>query len=540
MPICKSITFITNNTHFSRKPGIFKRTQLCKFSSGTGKKPVFGKSFQQPPLSQDLPGLPKPVYSSLKEEEQSTKVTTLPNGLKIASENRFGQFCTVGVLLNSGSRFEVAYPSGVSHFLEKLAFGSTQKFKSKDNILTELEQYGGICDCQSTRDTFIYAASADVRGLEPVMKVLADVVLRPTISDEEMEMAKQTLKFELENLNTKPEQEQILMDMIHTAAYRNNTLGLPKICPENNINLIDRKILFTFLKHHYTPDRIVVGGVGVDHDEFVDVVKKYFMDEKPIWETESGLIYNEVSYTPDSSVAQYTGGLVKEECDIPQYHGPSGLPELAHVVIGLEGTSHQDEDFVPLCVLNTMMGGGGSFSAGGPGKGMYTRLYTNVLQKYHWMFSATAYYHAYADSGIFCIHASSEPSYVGDIPEVIVKELVSMNKPIIKSELSRAKKQLQSMLLMNLEARPVVFEDMGRQVLATGYRKRPQVFIDAIENVSELDVIRVVRRLLSSRPCVAARGNNLSKLPSYEHIQSGLMHLSGQLPRTKSRLSLFH
>lgn len=35
------------------------------------------------------------------------------------------------------------------------------------------------------------------------------------------------------------------------------------------------------------------------------------MDEKPIWETESGLIYNEVSYTPDSSVAQYTGGLVK-------------------------------------------------------------------------------------------------------------------------------------------------------------------------------------------------------------------------------------
>ena len=28
-----------------------------------------------------------------------------------------------------------------------------------------------------------------------------------------------------------------------------------------------------------------------------------------------------------------------------------------------------------------MMGGGGSFSAGGPGKGMYTRLYTRVLNK---------------------------------------------------------------------------------------------------------------------------------------------------------------
>jgi processing peptidase subunit alpha len=36
------------------------------------------------------------------------------------------------------------------------------------------------------------------------------------------------------------------------------------------------------------------------------------------------------------------------------------------------------------------------------------------------------------------------------------------------------------MLLMNLEARPVVFEDIARQVLATGHRKRPEYFIKAI------------------------------------------------------------
>jgi hypothetical protein len=74
--------------------------------------------------------------------------------------------------------------------------------------------------------------------------------------------------------------------------------------------------------------------------------------------------------------------IVQEECTIPLHAGMSGLPELAHVVIGLEGFSHQDPDFIPVCVLNMMMGGGGSFSAGGPGKGMYTRLYTNVLNRY--------------------------------------------------------------------------------------------------------------------------------------------------------------
>lgn len=41
----------------------------------------------------------------------------------------------------------------------------------------------------------------------------------------------------------------------------------------------------------------------------------------------------------------------------------------------------QEDDFIPFAVLNMMMGGGGSFSAGGPGKGMFTRLYLNVLNR---------------------------------------------------------------------------------------------------------------------------------------------------------------
>ena len=63
-------------------------------------------------------------------------------------------------------------------------------------------------------------------------------------------------------------------------------------------------------------------------------------------------------------------------------------------------------------VLNTLLGGGGSFSAGGPGKGMYSRLYTNVLNRRHWMFSSAAFNHSYADAGLFCIHSSAHPREV--------------------------------------------------------------------------------------------------------------------------------
>lgn len=60
----------------------------------------------------------------------------------------------------------------------------------------------------------------------------------------------------------------------------------------------------------------------------------------------------------------------------------------------------------------SVLGGGGSFSAGGPGKGMYSRLYTNVLNQSHWMFASTAFNHSYEDSGVFCIHSSAHPSEV--------------------------------------------------------------------------------------------------------------------------------
>lgn len=171
-----------------------------------------------------------------------------------------------------------------------------------------MEKHGGICDCQSSRDTFIYAASADRRGIETVTRVLAEAVLRPKLEENEIEFAHQAVQFELETLNMRPEQEPILMDRIHAAAYRGNTLGLPKLCPPENADKIDRDVLLSFLRLHHTPSRMVVAGVGVDHDELVKYVDKFFTMDST-WNLEA--IKNTSINTVDTSVAQYTGGEIK-------------------------------------------------------------------------------------------------------------------------------------------------------------------------------------------------------------------------------------
>jgi len=494
-------------------------------STTTAPPPVTAQSGS---LSEPLTGLPVATFIKPQSGDVDTKVTTLENGIRVASQPKYGQFCTVGVCIDSGSRYEVAFPSGISHYLEKLAFNSTSKFGSKDEILQRMEQFGGICDCQSTRDIFLYASSVDSRGLEETVEVLGEVTLRPLFTPEEMEIAEMMIRFELEDLAMRPDQEPLLVEQIHAAAYRGNTLGLPKICPEENIGSISQKTLYTYLSAFHRPERTVVAGVGVDHDRLVESVHKHFVDTPPIWSNQ-----NIPKVITDTSVAQYTGGQCLVEKDLSSVSlGPTPMPELAHLVIGLQSVGHQDPDFIPFCVLNMMMGGGGSFSAGGPGKGMYTRLYTHVLNRYHWMYSATAYNHAYSDSGIFCINASAHPSQIADLVQVLVRELVAITGQISDSELQRAKTQLKSMLLMNLESRPVIFEDVARQVLAQGHRKRPQYFIDLIDRVTREDINRIGAKMLSSKVSLAATGS-LKKLPSFNDIELGLLEKEGLLPKRR-------
>lgn len=59
-------------------------------------------------------------------------------------------------------------------------------------------------------------------GLSDVIQLLAEATLRPQITPDEVEGAKQAIHFELETLLMRPEQETILMDMIHAVSLSMN------------------------------------------------------------------------------------------------------------------------------------------------------------------------------------------------------------------------------------------------------------------------------------------------------------------------------
>ena len=153
------------------------------------------------------------------------------------------------------------------------------------------------------------------------------------------------------------------------------------------------------------------------------------------------------------------------------------------------------------------------------------------------MYSATAFNHAYADAGLFCINASGHPEQLGELAGIIIHEMAILTGDIGYEELERAKTQLKSMLLMNLESRPVIFEDLARQVLAQGIRQKPEHYIEKINQITKDDINRIAKKMLTSKPSVAAIGS-LKNLPSYKDIELGLLHKDGLMPR-KRQFSIF-
>ena len=81
--------------------GIRSIKKRCFSSHGNGQNT---ENICNISLSQSVPWIPPPKYATISNNVHETKVTTLENGLRVATEEHFGQFCTVGG--KTFSRFE--------------------------------------------------------------------------------------------------------------------------------------------------------------------------------------------------------------------------------------------------------------------------------------------------------------------------------------------------------------------------------------------------------------------------------------------------
>ena len=416
----------------------------------------------------------------------SVKVTTLPNGLRIASDSMDGvETVSLGCWVGVGTRNERAELNGVAHLCEHMMFKGTQQ-RSAYAISEQIENVGGHLNAYTTREHTAYYAKVLAGDAALAIDIIADMLQNSVLDEDELTRERAVVLQEIGQAIDTP--DDIVFDHFQATAYPNQALGRPVLGSVATVSELERPTLVEYVARHYGAPGIVVSAAGrIDHDELVALAERYFRTLPPTSE-------------PPLEEARYQGGDYRERRDLEQLH----------LIIGFNGISVHDPDYYAHSVLSTLLGGG-----------MSSRLFQEVREKRGLVYSIYSFAGTYRDGGLFGVYAGTDPNQAKELVPLLCHEICRVTEDLTEDEVMRARAQLKAGTLMALESTMSRCEHLGQQLLVYG-RPVPTEEVVRRINAVDMDAVRkAAARLRQAPPAVAALGP-LDELESYERIAARL------------------
>lgn len=189
--------------------------------------------------------------------------------------------------------------------------------------------------------------------------------------------------------------------------------------------------------------------------------------------------------------------------------------------MAFESVDWQSSDVPAFYVINTLIGNATSFSSGGPGKGMYCRAITNLMQKNNFVESAGAINSHYSDSGLFGMSITGPDESSADLMKVLLAELAKLKTRIPDEELERAKNILKINILMALERKEDRVEEIARNYMTYG-QMTFQNYCEKIDQVTSNDINRAAAKALLNKPTLLVSAKEIDNLPLPSDVHSFL------------------
>ncbi|KAF9608803.1 hypothetical protein IFM89_011841 [Coptis chinensis] len=423
-----------------------------------------------------------------------TRVTTLPNGLRVATESNLAvKTATVGVWIDAGSRFETDETSGTAHFLEHMIFKGTGK-RSARALEEEIENMGGHLNAYTSREQTTYYANVLGENVPIALDILADILQNSEFDSDRVDRERGVILREKEEVETQP--AEVVFDHLHATAFQYTPLGRTILGPTENIQKITRADIGKYISTHYAFPRMVISAAGaVKHEDVVEEVKKLFTNLPYESATTSELIAKEP--------AIFTGSEVRIiDDDVP----------LAQFAVAFEGASWTDPDSIALMVMQSMLGSWNKSTGGGKhmGSELAQRVGINEIAE-----SMMAFNTNYKDTGLFGVYAVAKPDCLDDLAYAIMYEVSKLSYRVSEADVTRARNQLKSSLLLHIDGTSPVAEDIGRQLLTYGRRMPFTELFARVDAVDASTVKRVANRFIFDRDVAIAAMGPIQSLPDY-------------------------
>ena len=394
------------------------------------------------------------------------KLITLDSGITAILVPCEAESVAVGIFVASGSRHESPKFAGISHFIEHMLFKGTPTRRAID-IIRAIEGRGGNFNAYTSEESTCFFAHLPDDYLLDAIDILCDMYLNASIDPEEFEKEKRVIIEEIRMYRDEP--ESVAAENLQRAIFPRNQLGAPIAGSEESLLPLTPDDLHDYINRHYLASKTVI------------VISGSFKESKAISKLNAVLpkgIRKAPSFkTPkvDFSIPPVHEIIVKKEVNQTQ------------LMLGYRTFGCLDERKYPAAVLDGILG-----------RGMSSRLFQEVREKYGLSYDIGSRWQFFKDAGMLSIGAGVDPGKAAIALEVINKEIDRLvQKRLTPADLKRTKEYLIGNFRISNEKALTKMLFYAGNYLSQGRLVLPSEQIEKVREVTA-DQVRDVARVIFS------------------------------------------
>ncbi len=340
------------------------------------------------------------------------KRLTLPNDLRVVLKPNWStEVVAIELLLDVSAEDEARGQEGIRYLVQRLLLRGTAR-ESGVAMGRRLAGVGGVVDATIGLDYVEIYALVPADGFEVALELLAQAVLRPAFSPEEVESQKERAEEMAAAARQEPFQETYYA--FRECLYRSHPYGGLTLGFAGSVADISREDIVAFHRTHYGANRAVVaicGGVG--QVRAMRAVRRNFGDWAP---------------TPPPQRRSHTTPRLKlSEVTARERHLGR-----AHLIMGFPAPAVREPDYYAMQVIDTILGGGAT-----------ARLPRKLREELGLVYTVSSFYPTLAHQSHVAIYAVTEQQHIGRVKSGVVELLTALTREeVSQEELERAKTYL--------------------------------------------------------------------------------------------------
>ena len=388
---------------------------------------------------------------------------TLPNGIRLIHREKKGEIAHLVLMVETGTRDELAHENGLAHFVEHTIFKGTQNRKAY-HILSCLDNVGGDLNAFTTKEETCIQATFLKQHYKRSLDLFADIAFHSTFPENELAKEKEVILDEINSYLDSPSDE--IYDLFEEMVFKGHPLSRNILGTTDLVKSFKQQDILDFMAHNYSTDQMILASIGdISFKEFEKLAMNYFGSQPAHLVQRKREFFK--GYTPEKRI------------ETRKNH-------LSHCMIGGIAPEFCSPLKMPIVMLNNILGG----------PAMSSRLGLNIREKYGFAYSIESQYTAYSDTGLISVYMAVDPDSLEKAISLVYKELDKLcQQKLGTMQLQHAKQQLIGQVALSYESGMNELLSVTRSLIMGEPIEYMDDIIRKIEAVTASDILDVANRV---------------------------------------------